>query len=272
MRTSQCIQRACRLLCIFIVDMRRASTIQEVLDELDIIIDDAIVSNNPLGLFAYVYRRTTAEILKEVQIGSFEDNVLLEQLDVVFANMYLDAYRKYQNNEGVSKSWEFAFVQSDVPLSILQHIVMGMNTHINLDLAIATSNVMRGRGIDAVKNDFETVNDILFNIINDIQDRLSSVSRLMFLLDIVGQNSDEKVIDFSMRKARQQSWNNANLLWSLGPEHQNGAIRTMDGVVLKISEFIKTPKSKVIRFALRIIRKFEDKNVGRIISKLRTDS
>lgn len=252
--------------------MSRAATIQEVLNKLDTIIDDAFLTNSRLGLFAYVYRRTTAEILKEVQLGTFENNVLLEQLDVAFANLYLDAYKNYQNKESVSKSWEFAFATSDVPLSILQHIVIGMNTHINLDLAIATSTVMKGKDIQGVQNDFDTVNDILFKIINDLQDRLGKVSRLMFLLDLVGKNSDEKVIDFSMRKARQQSWNNANLLWGLGPEHQDGAIDTLDEVVLKIGKIVKTPKSRVLRFILKIIRKFEDKNVGSIISKLRTDA
>ncbi|QCX02218.1 hypothetical protein FGM00_19625 [Aggregatimonas sangjinii] len=249
--------------------MSRATTIQEVLKQLDTIIADAIAKNNRLGLFAYVYRRTTAEILQEVQSGSFEDNELLEELDVAFANLYLDAYRNYQHKEPICKSWEFAFVNKEEPLSILQHILMGMNAHINLDLAIATGQVMRGKDIVSIQNDFDKVNDILFGIVNEMQDKLSRVSRLMFLLDIVGKNSDEKIIDFSMRKARQQSWNNANLLWGLGPEHQELAMQTIDGAVLKISKFIKSPRSRIIRFVLRMIRKFEDKNVGGIISKLR---
>ncbi len=249
--------------------MSRATTIQEVINQLDSIIENAIDTNNRLGLFAYVYRRTTAEILKEVQLGSFENNELLEQLDVEFANLYLDAYKQHQNNEPISKSWLFAFTHKDEPLSILQHITMGMNTHINLDLAIATSEIMTGKDIQVVKNDFDKVNVILFSIVNDIQDRLSRVSPMLFLLDMVGQNSDEKVIDFSMRKARQHSWNNANLLWSLGPEYRASAIDTMDNVVLEISKFIKSPKSRVMRFLLKTIRRFESKDVGRIISKLK---
>jgi len=252
--------------------MSRATTIQEVLNQLDIIMEEAITTNNRLGLFAYVYRRTTAEILKEVQLGSFEDNALLERLDVAFANLYLDAYKKYRNNEPVSKSWKFAFANSAEPLTILQHILLGMNTHINLDLAIATSDVMRGREIPEISNDFERVNDILFRIVNELQDRLSRVSPLLFLLDMVGKNSDEKIIDFSMRRARQQSWNNANLLWGLGPEHQDKAIDTIDNAVLKISKVIKSPRSGFIGFLLRLIRKFEHKEVSGIILKLRADS
>ncbi|MEM5564733.1 DUF5995 family protein [Psychroserpens sp. AS72] len=251
--------------------MSRATTIQEVINQLDNIIEHAIATNNRLGFFAYVYRRTTAEILREIQLGGFENNELLEQLDVAFANLYLEAYELHENNMPIRKSWLFAFAHKDESLTILQHIMMGMNSHINLDLAISTSNIMNGKDIELVKTDFEKVNDILFNILNEVQDRLSRVSPILFLLDLIGQNSDEKVIDFSMRKARQQSWHYANLLWSLGSEHESGAIDTLDDVVLGISKFIKSPKSRLIRFSLKAIAKFENKDVGRVISKLRED-
>ncbi|MDN3492513.1 DUF5995 family protein [Winogradskyella bathintestinalis] len=251
--------------------MNRATTIQEVINQLDSIIENAVKRDDRLGLFAYVYRRTTAEILKEVQLGNFENNELLEQLDVVFANLYLDAYIKYQRNEPVRKSWQFAFVETDNSLSILQHIMLGMNAHINLDLAIATSDTMTGKDIESVRNDFDKVNDILFGIVNEIQDRLSRVSPLLFLLDWAGKNSDEKVIDFSMRKARQQSWNSANLLWGLGAENQSGSIDIIDKVTLELGKMMAAPKSRFIRFLLKAISRFESKNVGQVISKLRAD-
>lgn len=98
--------------------MNRATTIQEVLDELDLIIEDSIARNDRLGLFAFVYRRTTAEIFKEIKLESFEDNQRMEKMDVVFANLYLQAYEGYKNNKRISKSWEFAFVNKSEPLTI----------------------------------------------------------------------------------------------------------------------------------------------------------
>lgn len=190
-------------------------------------------------------------------------------MDVVFANLYLDAYRDYQNNKAMGKSWEFAFLNKDEPLTILQHMLMGMNTHINLDLAIATSHCMVGKELSEIENDFNKVNDVLFNIIDELQDRLGKVSPLLFLLDLVGKNSDEKVIDFSMRKAREQSWNGSNLLWALGSDGQDGAIKKLDSAVLKINEIIKRPRSKLIGLLLKGIARFEEKNVGKVISKLR---
>ncbi|MEO9548925.1 MAG: DUF5995 family protein [Maribacter dokdonensis] len=244
---------------------------QQVLDQLDIIIDDAMVTNSRIGYFAYLYRRVTAEIQKEIILGNFEDNARMEIFDVAFANYYLDAYNGYKKQTPISKSWQFSFGSKDEPLTILQHIMLGINTHINLDLGLAASAVMQGKEISDIENDFNTVNSILGNIVNEMQDRLSRVSPLLFLLDLAGKNTDEEIINFSLGKARAFSWYNANLLWGLGVGHQDNAIRQMDLAVLRLGEFIKSPKSTLINYTLKFIGKFEEKNVGAVIRKLREE-
>jgi len=251
--------------------MPRATTIQNVLEQLDTIINESIETNNRMGLFAYIYRRTTAEIASEIALSHFEDNQRLETMDVAFANLYLDAYRDYKNNQQVSAAWAYAFDHADESLTILQHIMLGMNAHINLDLAIATATTMSGQEIIDIEDDFNKVNDILFQITNELQDRLSRVSPLMLILDLLGKNKDEKVIDFSMRKAREQSWNSANLLWSLREDQGKKTINKIDQIVLKVSERIKNPKTRTIRFLLKLIQKFETRQVSRIIAKLKAD-
>ena len=71
--------------------MPRATTIKNVLEQLDVIINESIATNSRLGLFAYIYRRTTAEIASEIALGNFKKNQRLEAMDVEFANLYLDA-------------------------------------------------------------------------------------------------------------------------------------------------------------------------------------
>lgn len=251
--------------------MSRPTTIQNVLEQLDAIIDESIANNSRIGLFAYIYRRTTFEIASEISLGNFKDNKQLEILDVEFANMYLDAYRDYKKDKQVSAVWAYAFDHVDESLTILQHILLGMNAHINLDLAVATAKTMHGQEINTIEADFNKVNDILQQITNELQDRLSRVSPLMFVLDLIGKNKDEKVIDFSMRKAREQSWNSANLIWSLGETQREEIINEVDNLVLKISKLIKAPNSRIVRFLLRLMQQFENKNVSSIISKLKAD-
>lgn len=249
--------------------MSRATTIQNVLEQLDVIIDESITTNNRIGLFAYIYRRTTAEIALEISKGNFENNKRLETLDVEFANLYLDAYKAYKKNQEVSSVWAYAFDHANEPLSILQHIMLGMNAHINLDLGVATATTMFGQDIVDVEADFNKVNEILYQITNELQDRLSRVSPIMFILDWLGKNNDEKMIDFSMKKAREYSWNSANLLWSLGEGQGDEAIHRIDEVSLQLSKHIKAPKTRFIRFILKFIQKFETKQVNIIISKLK---
>ena len=64
---------------------------------------------------------------------------------MIFANRYLKAYSDFQNNKVVSKSWEVAFKGTERfwPI-VLQHLLAGMNAHINLDLGIAAAKVMEG--------------------------------------------------------------------------------------------------------------------------------
>ena len=195
----------------------------------------------------------------------------METFDVAFANYYLDAHHGYLNNLPISKSWKFTFDTKDEPLTILQHIMLGINTHINLDLGLAASAVMQGEEITDMEKDFNMVNTILGNIVNEMQDRLSRVSPLLFLLDLIGKNSDEQMINFSLEKARALSWNNANLLWGLGAGHQDAAITTMDETVLQLAKIIKSPNSKVLATILKLLGRFEEKNLGMVISKLRQD-
>lgn len=249
--------------------MPQANTIKEVLDQLDDIINQSIAENSNLGLFAYVYRRTTAEIADAIANKRFEDNERMERFDVVFANFYLDAYHAFQNNQNLSKSWRHVFEASSEYLSILQHVIMGMNVHINLDLAISAANVMDGKDIQAIEKDYHLVNDILFEITNELQARISRVSPLMFLADWMGKNSDERIIDFSMQKARTAAWNAANLIWSLQGTDRDKAIEALDSTVLMLGNRLQKPRFIPIKWIFDFIQRFENKKVGEVIAHLR---
>jgi len=188
------------------------ATIDKVLSELDRIIENALKENSHLGIFAYIYRRTTARIKQAILEKQFEDNAHMELLDVAFANLYLNAYYEFERHGNISDSWKIAFQAKDEKLTIIQHIILGMNAHINLDLGVAAAFIAPGNNIISLKNDFMKVNENLKDLTNEMLARVSRVSRMMFLLDWVGKNTDEKIIDFSIVKAHEQTWNLASIL------------------------------------------------------------
>jgi len=245
------------------------NNIDEILEELDVIIQKSISQNNFLGIFAYVYLRTTAQIKTEIEQEKFEDNERLQKFDVLFANLYLDAYRNYFDKQPVNNAWKIAFDSKNDRLTIIQHVMMGMNAHINLDLAIAACEIMEGKSISDLENDFNKVNEILAGLLNEMQAKIGKVSKLMFLIDWIGKRTDENIINFSMVQARTQSWRIANELWNLEGEERNARIQQVDQSVTKISEFIKNPKSKLLKFVLKMVSRFEEKNIEKIVKKLR---
>jgi hypothetical protein len=243
-------------------------TIDEVLLELDLIIDTAIKENSPLGYFAYLYRRVTAQIKQAVSDNQFEDNARMQKMDVAFANLYLVAFYKFRNGESISESWRIAFQAKDENLTIIQHLILGMNAHINLDLGIAAASVAPGDKIISLKNDFMKVNQILRDLTNEMQNRVARVSRLMFLLDWIGKNHDEEIINFSIVKAREQSWRFAGVLAYMTDTEKKRIIDETDNTISKLAALLKRPPLHIVHYILRIISFFEDKNVNTIITKL----
>src|SRR5207249_9378270 len=100
----------------------------------------------------------------------------MEQLDIVFASRYLDAYNAFHNKMECSSSWQCALTGcSDPSLIVLQQLFLGINTHINLDLAIASAMVAPGDDIHALENDFNRINRVIASLVDDIQSCLEQV-------------------------------------------------------------------------------------------------
>jgi len=248
-----------------------AKTINEVLEELDRIIEKTIAENNFLGIFAYVYRRTTEQIKLAIHESQFEDNKRMELMDVAFANFYLTAFQSYENNESCSASWETAFDAKNDKITILQHLMLGMNAHINLDLGITAATFAPGINLPELKNDFMKVNEILNDLTNEMQDRVSKVSRLMVLLDWLGKNSDELIVNFSMVKAREQAWMFACGLAEPDETDRISIISSKDQNIAKFGKLVKNPPGNFLKIALKLVALFEEKNVKTIINKLKED-
>jgi hypothetical protein len=248
-----------------------AKTIDEVLEQLDEIIADSVKNNDPFGFFAYIYRRTTAQIKLAIIDKKFEDNARMEKFDVQFANKYLDAYQAFHGRKAVCSPWAKAFDVKKDKLTILQHIILGMNAHINYDLGMTAAEFSEGGEIESMKNDFMRVNEVLSSLVDELQVKVGRVSRLMFLLDWIGKRNDEVVLDFSMEKARKQAWNFAVAMSVLEGQAKQGMIDEVDGIIGRLGDTVKHPPGKVAAFTLKVISFFEEKDVRKVITRLEAD-
>jgi hypothetical protein len=247
----------------------RLTSIDAVLDALDAIIEHSLREEDPLGYFAVLYRRVTAEVKQGIADDFFDDGPRMERLDVIFARRYIDAYYAYRRGESVTGSWARAFELSPRywPI-VMQHLLIGINAHINLDLGIAAAETGRGQPMAALQGDFNRINTILAALVEEMQDRLARIwPRLHWVLQRTGQ-VDNHLVDFSMELARDGAWAFAQELAAAPDADWPARIAERDARVVRTAGII-TGRSWVLRAGLGVIRLGERGSVGAKIEKLR---
>lgn len=242
--------------------------IDDVISALDQIVAESEQNNDPAGYFAALYRKVTIKVKEGIASGYFDDGPRMEQLDVVFALRYLDAYAANRRNEPITESWQKTFNLSDNywPI-VLQHLLMGMNAHINLDLGIAAAEVSKEADIKALHDDFNRINEILSSLVHEVQGDLSAVwPALKFILKHTGK-VDDYLVDFSMKLARDGAWKFANQLAAVLDSDKDLAIALRDQKVAAKTDVILKP-GLIAKLVLGLVRITERGTIAEKIRKM----
>lgn len=188
-------------------------TIEEVLTKLHEIIAWSIANKSPVGYFACTYKSMTIAVLEGIKKKKFEDGNRMVILDLAFAERYFTAFENYHNNERCTNAWFTAFeAAKNNDLLIMQHIILGINAHINLDLGVSAAAIMPYRKVNLLQNDFNKINEVIASINQKVQDSLSEICYPVELADQISQGKDNLILDFAISKARQTSWASAYIL------------------------------------------------------------
>lgn len=183
------------------------TSIAEVITHLELIVEESLHRSEREGYFASLYLRVTREIKNKINAKFFEDNQRMEQLDVVFANRYLMAYCQYKSRKGCSDSWHQSFELCEHwPPLVLQHLLLGMNAHIGLDLGIAAATVCPSESIHSLHGDFDKINQILAALVETARNEITEVWPLLKPINNMAGKLEEGVADFSIQRARDAAW------------------------------------------------------------------
>lgn len=248
--------------------MLQATTINEVLTHLDNIIDWSRNRQSRIGYFAILYRKMTAAVRDGIDNNSFAGSARMARLDVIFANRYLQAWDAYVNEKPCPNAWCAAFDAAEKKnLIVLQHLILGINTHINLDLGIAAAECCPAGQIHDLKNDFEKINSVIASLTQSMQDTLAQIWLPMRAINKITDKQQDAVINFSINMARKVSWNNAVVLATRKEEDKKNYIERMDADVVCIAKRVKNP-GLMISLMLAIIRIRETKSVSAVMDIL----
>jgi len=223
--------------------LNAASTIDGVIVRLDEIIEWSLENRSRLGYFPALYRKVTVAVKEKIEDGNFfDDDERMARLDVIFANRYLDAFDRYRRGEKPTRSWGYAFRVADQwwPI-VLQHLLLGMNAHINLDLGIAAAQTVQASQLYDLQDDFNRINQVLADLVGEVQGELAQIWRTLRFFNRYLGDVQNAVINFSMNKARDEAWSVAKRLAPLQKGERERAIQQLDSDVVDIARIVRRP-------------------------------
>lgn len=248
--------------------MTTPETIDEVINALDLIIERSKKTKNPMGYFAALYKKVTVKVKEGIADNYFADGPRMEKLDVIFATRYIDAYWAYQTNEPLTSSWQKTFEMDKHywPI-VLQHLLGGMNAHINLDLGIAAAQVMAGEPIENLKGDFDKINEVLSSLVKEVQDDLAAIWPTLYKILKWSGKIDDFMVNFSMKLARDGAWKFAQTVHATPQPQLNAIVNARDAKVANNLSLI-FPKNYLVRFVFTLARLGEKGSVVEKIERL----
>jgi hypothetical protein len=202
------------------------TTIDGVVSRLEDIITTSVATSDRRGYFAALYNRVTRRVRDGIQHGEFEDNPRMELLDVNFANRYLEAYDLYAGGAHPTRPWRRTFdAAAQDGLFVLQHLLLGMTTHIMLDLGIAAAATAPGASLPAMRKDFLHINALLGEEIDLVEGQLIAITgawrpalgALLGLADAAALQAEETAARLLINTARARAWDFAGRLADTPP-------------------------------------------------------
>ena len=245
-----------------------AETIDQVIDRLGAIIASSRTTSSRAGYFPALYRKVTITVREGIAQGVFDDGARMERLDVVFANRYLSAIAAYGRHQPTSAAWMAAFTAAGRwwPI-VLQHLLLGINAHINLDLGIAAARTVAPNELPRLRADFDRLNAILAGLVGGVQDELGQIWPTLRIFNRYLGRTQTAVINFSIEKARDHAWSVAEQLAPLDPADQRSVIDRLDHDVAMFARVITSP-GVLLGAVTRIVRLGETGSVRRKIDIL----
>lgn len=166
------------------------------------------------GVFVTAYLTITQAVESQCDAGGFEDDAWVRQYLVAFGTLYRDALladvaaRQRGDAIGVPKAWRVAFDAADAGRGwVIQHLMLGVNAHINHDLALALLSAGIGHDRMTRYNDHTAVNLVLERATLALKTEVAfKWAPVLERLDAAAGSLDDDVTGFSIAKARDHAW------------------------------------------------------------------
>ncbi len=162
------------------------------------------------AVFLTIYTAMTRAVQRSIERGRFADSEWMRRYTVTFANYYREAFLAFEEGRvgAVPEPWRIAFgtaVAGDA--LVVQDAFLGINAHINYDLALTIRDVGVDPNRAEKRDDHRTINDILAALVDAQQAALADLyAPGIDKLDSSLGRFDETLSLFALTEGRAQAW------------------------------------------------------------------
>jgi hypothetical protein len=165
------------------------------------------------AVFLGIYARMTAAVGRQIERGAFADPEWVGEYLVAFANRYRVAVRDFEagDADALADPWLLAFEAAEPGDSlVLQDAMLGVNAHINYDLALALDDVGVGTDRAGKYADHCAIIDVIAGLVDEAQDALADrdADGLATLDSSLGR-VDEWLTVATIDECRDSAWRTA---------------------------------------------------------------
>ena len=199
--------------------MDRSADIDALIGRMEGLLAPLEARGHPGRFFLATYLRTTRAVAAELGRGGFLDPPWVERWDVAFAELYLDALETAEAGRRPPAPWAVAFgAGGRAGLPPLRHVLLGMNAHINYDLAQSLLAVISEAEFDdpellaARHADHEHIDQVLVARVGAEDTELEALSGPRSRTDRLLQPLNRLATRRFLRESRAKVWANTRLL------------------------------------------------------------
>ncbi len=210
-----------------------------------------------------MYARVTRRIAMAIETGRFVDGARMDEFASAFADYYVLALT---GEVAPPRCWAAAWdVADDHSLLIAQHLLLGINAHVNHDLALTVVEVAAARGdLGSIRPDFNAVNSILAETYDELLADLGLVSRWATRASAIGGGD---AFNFSLRVAREQAWRAAVAMHTLDDLGLRSYEAELDRLVTVLAHQITRPP-RLVRPLVWLARRVENDDAPSVTRRL----
>lgn len=223
----------------------------------------ALAAGDAGGYFPALYCRVTKRVMEDAAAGRFTDSERMGTFVRGFAARYLDA----RNGPTAAPAcWRASFAMTaDASLLVVQHLLLGINAHVNFDLPQTVVDLVGETGdLTSIRSDFDGINAVLHDTYNDV---IGDLDRVTHWTGKVAAMGGGHLFNFGLHTARDQAWRAAGLLHASAPDARPTEVASLDRLVSVLAYLITRPTIP-FRWIAGAARRLETHDSARVTTAL----